>query len=58
MAIFTIRRAVIYDALGNYNRFDLSDIKFMDFLPDSRFQVAPGKTEITESTISKPSDKK
>ena len=39
MEIFTIRRAVIYDALGNYNRFDLSDIKFLDFLPDSRFQV-------------------
>ncbi len=57
MEIFTIRRAVIYDALGNYNRFDLSEIKFLDSMPDSRFQVAPGKAEITESTISKPSQK-
>ena len=36
---YTIRRAVIHDALGNYNRFDLSGIKFSDSLPDSKFQV-------------------
>jgi outer membrane lipoprotein-sorting protein len=57
MEAFTIRRAVIYDALGNYNRFDLKDIKFLDFLPDSRFQLGPGTAEITESVIPKSSQK-
>lgn len=38
---FTIRRAIIYDALGNYNRFDLSDIKFVDSLPESKFEMLP-----------------
>lgn len=38
---FTIRRAIIYDALGNYNRFDLSDITFMKAIPDSRFRISP-----------------
>jgi outer membrane lipoprotein-sorting protein len=42
MKNFTVRRAIIYDALGNYNRFDLSDITFPDSLPDSLFQMAPG----------------
>ena len=36
---FTVRRAIIYDALGNYNRFDLSAIKFLESLPDSRFEA-------------------
>lgn len=36
---YTIRRAVIHDALGNYNRFDLSGITFSDSLPDSKFTV-------------------
>lgn len=42
---FTIRRAIIYDALGNYNRFDLSQISLLDSLPDSRFEIRylPGK---------------
>lgn len=57
MDAFTIRRAVIYDALGNYNRFDLTDIKFLDSLPDSRFQLAPGTADITESIIPKFSKK-
>jgi outer membrane lipoprotein-sorting protein len=35
----TIRRAIIYDALGNYNRFDLKGIKFLDSLPESVFQT-------------------
>ncbi len=36
---YTIKRAIIYDALGNYNRFDLSHITFLDSLPDSRFRI-------------------
>jgi outer membrane lipoprotein-sorting protein len=43
---YTIRRAIIYDALGNYNRFDLSDIAFLRSIPDSRFKVAPNPAEI------------
>jgi outer membrane lipoprotein-sorting protein len=39
--LFTIRRAIIYDALGNYNRFDLTGIKFLDSLPDVLFEVGP-----------------
>lgn len=41
-ASFTVRRTIIYDALGNYNRFDLSEIAFLKSLPDSRFEVATG----------------
>lgn len=36
---FTVRRAVIYDALGNYNRFDLSNITFLLSVPDTRFSI-------------------
>jgi outer membrane lipoprotein-sorting protein len=52
---FIIRRAIIYDALGNYNRFDLSEITFQTSLPDSRFQAAPGAIDIIEESTSKPS---
>ncbi len=38
--LFTVRRAVIYDALGNYNRFDLSNITFLSSIPDARFSVS------------------
>jgi len=38
----TIRRAIIYDALGNYNRFDLSEIAIVDSIPDSRFRIDYG----------------
>jgi outer membrane lipoprotein-sorting protein len=38
---YTVRRAVIYDALANYNRFDLSEITFVDSLPESTFQLLP-----------------
>ncbi len=38
---FTIRRAIIYDALGNYNRFDLAGITFLNSLPDAQFEVGP-----------------
>lgn len=38
----TIRRAIIYDALGNYNRFDLSRIMFVKSLPDSLFDLGSG----------------
>jgi len=41
-ARFTVRRAIIYDALGNYNRFDLSDVAFLKSIPDSRFEAAAG----------------
>lgn len=43
--LFTIRRAIIYDALGNYNRFDLSDIAFLPSIPNERFEVVPGASE-------------
>lgn len=36
---FTINRAIIYDALGNYNRFDLFNIIFLKSIPDSRFDI-------------------
>lgn len=36
---FTINRAIIYDALGNYNRFDLSEIKFLPSIPESIFEL-------------------
>jgi len=52
---FIIRRAIIYDALGNYNRFDLSDITFQNSLPDSRFQEAPGTVDIKDEGTSKSS---
>jgi outer membrane lipoprotein-sorting protein len=35
---YYIRRAIIYDALGNYNRFDLSDITLLSSLPEKTFQ--------------------
>jgi len=41
MDAFTIRRAIIYDALGNYNRFDLTGITFLNSLPDDLFEVGP-----------------
>jgi outer membrane lipoprotein-sorting protein len=40
---FTIRRALIYDALGNYNRFDLYDITFLKSIPNDTFEVEPGR---------------
>ena len=54
---FIIRRAVIYDALGNYNRFDLFDVTFLDSLPDSRFQIAPGPPDIKDPVPSKSPEK-
>lgn len=45
-----IRRAIIYDALGNYNRFDLRDITFSTDLPDSRFRIGPGARSLAEPT--------
>ncbi len=39
--LFTIRRAIIYDALGNYNRFDLTGVTFLNSLPDAVFEVGP-----------------
>lgn len=44
---YTIRRAIIYDALGNYNRFDLSDISFLPSIPESVFQIAPAQHDVT-----------
>lgn len=43
-----IRRAIIYDALGNYNRFELSDITFSTDIPDSRFRIGPGARNLAE----------
>lgn len=53
---FIIRRAIIYDALGNYNRFDLSEVTFQNSLPDSRFQGAPG-VDMKDESMSKSSKK-
>ncbi len=39
---YTIRRAVIHDALGNYNRFDLFGITFSDSISDSKFEFGHG----------------
>lgn len=36
---FIVKRAIIYDALGNYNRFDLSDVTFVDDIPAERFKI-------------------
>ncbi len=52
---YTIRRAIIYDALGNYNRFDLSNITFLNSIPDSQFKVAPGPAEIIMPSTSRKS---
>jgi outer membrane lipoprotein-sorting protein len=46
---FFVRRAVIYDALGNYNRFDLSNLTFPDDIPDSRFRIEGKAPKTTES---------
>lgn len=54
---FTIRRAIIYDALGNYNRFDLSDITFVPSIPESRFQISPKPTGLINPSISSPPPK-
>ncbi len=40
---FTINRAIIYDALGNYNRFDLTEIKFLPSIPESIFESSTPK---------------
>jgi outer membrane lipoprotein-sorting protein len=50
---YTVRRAIIYDALGNYNRFDLSAIKFLESIPDSQFQIMPNAAEAPASAPSK-----
>ncbi len=55
---FTVRRAVIYDALGNYNRFDLSNVTFLSSLPDSRFIInAPTSHGNLEHQPKRASDK-
>ena len=54
---FIIRRAIIYDALGNYNRFDLSEVTFQNSLPTSRFRLGPGSADIKEESIPKSSKK-
>ncbi|MBI5249708.1 MAG: outer membrane lipoprotein carrier protein LolA [Desulfomonile tiedjei] len=48
--VFTVKRAIIYDALGNYNRFDLSAITFVDFLPDSRFEATGTPLRVVPSS--------
>ncbi|MDQ1240553.1 MAG: hypothetical protein QG577_2739 [Thermodesulfobacteriota bacterium] len=56
---YTVRRAIIYDALGNYNRFDFSRVTFLPSLPDSKFEVAhqqvqPGSAAPLTSEGSRP----
>lgn len=41
---YVIRRAVIYDALGNYNRFELSNVVFLKFLPEGLFEFSRDTT--------------
>lgn len=50
---FVIRRAIISDALGNYNRFDLTDIRFVPDIPDKLFQVDSGTNENLETPTTK-----
>lgn len=45
---YTIRRAIVHDALGNYNRFDLSDITFLKSIPESRFATEPPAKQAPE----------
>lgn len=40
---YTVRRAIIYDALGNYNRFDLHDIEFLKAVPRGTFDTNPSQ---------------
>jgi outer membrane lipoprotein-sorting protein len=55
---FWIRRAIIYDALGNYNRFDLSEIAFVNEVPDWRFQIPSGvKHDQSPSQSSAPEER-
>jgi outer membrane lipoprotein-sorting protein len=42
---YVIRRALISDALGNYNRFDLSGTVFRSSLPDTIFTIEEKKRE-------------
>ena len=58
---FTVKRAIIYDALGNYNRFDLSNITFLTSLPGSLFKISPGPMDIlypSRNRSTKDSEKK
>jgi outer membrane lipoprotein-sorting protein len=48
---FTIRRAIIYDALGNYNRFDLSNITFLSSVPDKVFEDVPAASEKADLSL-------
>jgi outer membrane lipoprotein-sorting protein len=45
---YVVRRTIIYDALGNYNRFDLKNIRFLESIPDDKFRIL---TDISESEI-------
>ena len=49
---FTVRTTRVYDALGNYNRFDLSGITFLKDIPDSQFNI-----DYEESSNSTPNTK-
>ncbi len=52
---FYVRRAIIYDAMGNYNRFDLTSIKFPETIPDSQFDVTNvPRSDRTPSQTGKP----
>jgi outer membrane lipoprotein-sorting protein len=42
---FTIRRAIIYDALGNYNRFDLTNITLLKSVPESVFHIGDARDQ-------------
>jgi len=54
---FIIRRAIISDALGNYNRFDLSETTFLDSLPDSRFAIRGAKGKGLSLPLNTPATK-
>ncbi|MFH0826011.1 MAG: outer membrane lipoprotein carrier protein LolA [Pseudomonadota bacterium] len=49
---YTIKRAVIFDALGNYNRFDLFEITFVSSLPEHRFSVEYGHQDAVREKAS------
>jgi outer membrane lipoprotein-sorting protein len=45
MDTFILKRAVVYDALGNYNRFDLFNTELLSSLPDAVFRIPDASGE-------------
>jgi outer membrane lipoprotein-sorting protein len=48
---YTVRRAVISDALANYNRFDFSNVTFSDSLAEAHFETGPIRQDKADSFL-------